>query len=66
MLRYNIVAWQQLGKHIPASANALNNKTSIATQRSSKHGSLRIEAVFSVWSVLKGYKRVQSEGVTEQ
>jgi hypothetical protein len=33
----------------------------IARQRTSKHASLTIVAVFSVWSVPKGYKRTQSE-----
>jgi hypothetical protein len=49
-------ARQRLGKHIPAEANARNNKTSIAGQRLSKHASLTIEAVFSVWSLEIGYK----------
>jgi hypothetical protein len=39
-------ARQRLGKHIPAQANSLNNRTSIARQRISKHTSLIIEAVF--------------------
>jgi hypothetical protein len=50
------IARQRLGKHIPAEANARNNKTSIAGQRISKRASLTIEAVFSVWSVQSGYK----------
>jgi hypothetical protein len=51
-------ARQRLGKHIPARANALNNRTSIARQRISKHASLTIEAVFSTWSVESDYKEV--------
>jgi hypothetical protein len=43
------------GKHIPAEANERNNRNSIARQRISKH-SLRIEAVYSVWSVQSRYK----------
>jgi hypothetical protein len=54
------IARQRLGKHIPAGAKARNNMTSIAKQRISKHGSLRIEAVFSAWSVQSGYKEVFS------
>jgi hypothetical protein len=50
------IARQQLGKHIPAEANSLNSRTSIARQRISKHTSLTIEAVFSAWSVQNGYK----------
>jgi hypothetical protein len=50
------IASQRLGKHIPAEANARNNKTSTATQGISKHSSLTIEVVFSVWSVQSGYK----------
>jgi hypothetical protein len=36
-----------------------NNMTSIARQRTSKHASLIIEAVLSVWSVPMDYKRTQ-------
>jgi hypothetical protein len=50
------IAWQRLGKHILAEANARNNRTSIARQRISKHGSLTIEAVFSAWSLKSVYK----------
>jgi hypothetical protein len=53
-----LVAWQQLGKHIPAQANSLNSGTSIARQRISKHTSLTVEAVFSVGSVQSCYKEV--------
>jgi hypothetical protein len=45
------IARQQLGTHIPARANARNNRTSVARQQISKHGSLTTEAVFSVGSV---------------
>jgi hypothetical protein len=50
------IARQRLGKHIPAEANVRNNRTSIARQRISKHTFLRIETVFSAWSVQSGYK----------
>jgi hypothetical protein len=53
---------QRLGKHIPAKPT--RNRTSIARQRTSKHASLTIEAVLSVWSVPRGYKRTQPEDVT--
>jgi hypothetical protein len=52
------VAGQRLGKHIPAEANARNNRTPIARQRISKHASLSIETVFSARSVQSGYKEV--------
>jgi hypothetical protein len=39
---YILIARQRLGKHIPAT-NALNNRTSIARQRSCKYGSLTTE-----------------------
>jgi hypothetical protein len=38
---------QRLGKHIPAGANALENRKPIARKRINKHASLSIEAVFS-------------------
>jgi hypothetical protein len=44
-------AKQRLGKHIPAEANASNNRTSTARQRISKYASLTIESVFSAWYV---------------
>jgi hypothetical protein len=50
------IARQRLGKYIPAEANAINNRTSIARQRISKHAFLITEAVFSAWSVQSGYK----------
>jgi hypothetical protein len=37
-----IARWR-VGKHIPAEANARNNRTSVARERSSKHVSLTIE-----------------------
>jgi hypothetical protein len=58
IVTYRPIARQRLGKHIPAGANARNNKTSIAMQRISQHVSLKIEAVFSVWSVQSGCKEV--------
>jgi hypothetical protein len=53
---YIPIARQRLDKHIPAGANARNNGPSIARQRISKHAYLKIEAVFSAWSVQSGYK----------
>jgi hypothetical protein len=49
-----------LGKHIPAEANARNNRTFIARQRISKQASLKIKAVLSAWSLQSGYKEVFS------
>jgi hypothetical protein len=43
---------QRVAKHIPAEANARNNKTSIARQRRGKQSLSTIQAVFSVGSVL--------------
>jgi hypothetical protein len=41
LIQYNVIyrpiARQRLGEHIPAGANARNNKTSIARQLISKH-----------------------------
>jgi hypothetical protein len=37
------IASQRLGKHIPAQANARNNRASTARQRTYKHASLTIE-----------------------
>jgi hypothetical protein len=54
------IARQRLGKRVPAGDNANNNRTSIATQRISKHASLTIEAVFSAWSVQSSYREVFS------
>jgi hypothetical protein len=56
------IARQLLGKHIPEQAYA-HNRTSTARQRTRQHAPL-IEAVFSAWSVLSGYKEVF--GSTEQ
>jgi hypothetical protein len=50
------IASQRLVKHIPAEANALNNRTSIVRQKISKHASLTTEDGFSAWSVQSGYK----------
>jgi hypothetical protein len=44
------IARKRLGKHIPAGANARNNRIFIARQRISKHASLTINAVFSMLS----------------
>jgi hypothetical protein len=60
------ISRQRLGKHIPAGANAHDDRMSVARQRTSKHASLTIETVFSVWSVSRGYKRTQSEDATKQ
>jgi hypothetical protein len=57
---YRPIARQRLGKLIPARANARSNRTFSARHRISKHASLRIEAVFSAWSVQSGYKEVFS------
>jgi hypothetical protein len=54
------IARQRFGKHIPAQEYVLNNRTSIARQRISRHTFLTIEAVFSVGSVKSGYKEVFS------
>jgi hypothetical protein len=54
------IARQRVGKHIPAKANAHKNRTSIDRKWISKHASLAIEAVFSVWSVQSYYKEVFS------
>jgi hypothetical protein len=39
---------------------SLYNRTSIARQRVCKHAFLTIEALFSAWSALNGYKEVFS------
>jgi hypothetical protein len=52
IMMYRPTAWQRLGKHIPAGANARNNRANIARQRISKHASLTTE------SVQVGYKEV--------
>jgi hypothetical protein len=55
-MSYRPIATQRLGKHIPAEAKARNSVTSIARQRISKQTSLKLEALFSAWSVQSGYK----------
>jgi hypothetical protein len=50
------IAKQRVCKHIPAEANACNNRASIPRQRTSKHASLTKEAVFSASSVQSGNK----------
>jgi hypothetical protein len=48
---YKPIVRQRIGKHIPAGANACNNKTFIARQRISKHtknNTGQLKAVFSV------------------
>jgi hypothetical protein len=45
------IARQQVAKHIPAEANARNNKTPIARQRRGKQALTTIRAVFSVGSL---------------
>jgi hypothetical protein len=42
------IARQRLGKHIPAGANARDNRECIARQRCGKHDSSKIQAVFCV------------------
>jgi hypothetical protein len=37
IVTYRTIARQRLGKHIPAEANARNNRTSTVSQRISKH-----------------------------
>jgi hypothetical protein len=46
IVTYRPIARQRIGKHIPAGANKPNNRTSIPRQRTSKHASLTIVAVF--------------------
>jgi hypothetical protein len=57
------------GKDIPAQAYALNYRTSIVKQRSCKHASLTIEAVFFEWFVQSGYRQVfgsiEQDGIVE-
>jgi hypothetical protein len=59
------IARQRFDKHIPLPANSLNNRTSIVRQRTSKHTYLTREALFSVRSVPRDYKRIYSEDATE-
>jgi hypothetical protein len=58
IVTYRPIARQRLDKHIPAGAKAANNRMSIARQVISKQalGMNNRGAVFSVWSVLRGYK----------
>jgi hypothetical protein len=55
---YRPVDRQRLGKHIPAEANARNSRTSFARQTISKHASLTIKDVLSLWPVQSGYREV--------
>jgi hypothetical protein len=57
---YRPIARQRLDKHIPAEANARDNRTSIVKQRINKHASLTIDAVFSALSERSGHKEVFS------
>jgi hypothetical protein len=50
MVTCRVIAKQRLGTHIPAEANARNNRIFIARPRINKHASLTIEAVFSALS----------------
>jgi hypothetical protein len=56
IVMYRPIGRQRLGRHIPVEANAGDNRTSIARQWISKHASLTIEAVFSVWPMQSVYK----------
>jgi hypothetical protein len=58
-----LIARQRLYTHIPAEANARNSRTSITRKRRGKDASLTIEAVFSVRSVPRAYKRTLSEDI---
>jgi hypothetical protein len=53
------IARQRVAKHIPADANARNNRTSIAKELRCNQALSTIQAVFSVGSVQSGYKRVE-------
>jgi hypothetical protein len=55
IVTYRPTARQRLGKHIPAGANARNNRTVIARQRISEQTFSTTEAVFSAWSVPRCY-----------
>jgi hypothetical protein len=66
LIRNNIVtciliARKRLAKHIPAEANARNNKTSISRQQTSKHASLTTEGLSSLCGpcreVINGYSQ---------
>jgi hypothetical protein len=43
IVAYTPIARQRVGKHIPAEANARNNRTSVGRQRNCKHASVTIE-----------------------
>jgi hypothetical protein len=60
-----LIARQRLAKHIPAEANARNNRTSIARHGRGKQASSTTQAVSSLWSVPTGYKGTQSEDATK-
>jgi hypothetical protein len=47
IVTYKPIAKQRFSKHIPAEANARNNRASISRQRISNHAALRTETVFS-------------------
>jgi hypothetical protein len=59
---YTCIARQRLDKHIPAKVYVRNNRTSIVRQRISKQAFSTIGAVFSVWSVPRGYKGTKKVG----
>jgi hypothetical protein len=46
IMTYRSIARQRLGKHIPAGANARNNRTSIARQQCGKHASSKREGMY--------------------
>jgi hypothetical protein len=61
IVTYRPIAKQRIGKHIPAEAYALNNRTSIPTQRITKQSST-IERMFFLRGpcreVIKGQRRL--------
>jgi hypothetical protein len=52
------IARQRVAKHIPAEADARNNR-SIARQRRGKQALSTIHAVFSLGFVQSGYKKIE-------
>jgi hypothetical protein len=62
---YRLIARQRLGKHIPAEAQASNNRTSIARQRISKQAFSTVERLCFLRGpyrgVIKGQKSLLSE-----
>jgi hypothetical protein len=60
---YDEYPTQRLSKHITAKAKERNNRMSIVRQRISKHDSLKIEAVFSAWSMQSDCTEVFSSRV---